>query len=78
MQVLLPNASPMIITPMQMYHYLSGADFPLTKSNVIHVAENNGAPEHILSMLDEIQDMEYRNLMELMEEIEVIEPEVVI
>ena len=68
----------MIVTPAQMHHYLEGAEFPLNKTNMIHIAENNGAPEHVLSMLDEIQDMEYRNLMELMEEINIVEPEVVI
>ncbi len=68
----------MIVSPEQMHHYLDGADFPLSKANIIRIAETNGAPEHVRSLLEEVQDMEYDNLFELMEEITIVEPEVVI
>lgn len=68
----------MIVTPAQMYQYLEGADFPMSKTNIVRIAEINGAPEHVLSLLDEVQDMEYGNLFELMEEINIVEPQIVI
>ncbi len=68
----------MIISHAQMNHYLEGTDFPMSKTNIIRTAEANGAPEHVRSLLEEVQDMEYENLFELMEEINIVEPHIVI
>jgi hypothetical protein len=68
----------MIVSPAQMHHYLEGADFPMSKAHIVRIAEMNGAPEHVRSLLEEVQDMEYENLFELMEEINIVEPHIVI
>jgi hypothetical protein len=68
----------MIVTPTQMHNYLEGSEFPMDKAHVLQTAGYNGAPEHILSMLEEVQDMRYDNLRELMDEIDIVEPEVAI
>lgn len=68
----------MITTRARMLGYLDGAEFPLHKVSLIHIAENNGAPEYILCILDEVQDMTYRDFAELMEEIDIVEPQVVV
>ena len=46
------------VNPIQIQKYLKGVDYPATKEDLINRAEEEGADDDILSMLDGLPDDE--------------------
>ncbi len=48
------------VTPIQIQKYLKGLDYPASKEDLISHAEEAGADESILSILEELSDEEFQ------------------
>ena len=46
-------------SPAQVEKYLKGIDFPATLEDMIEHARENGAPEDVISLLEQMPDREY-------------------
>lgn len=51
-------------------YYLKNVDFPAHRNDIVLSAEENDAPDEILDILEDLPDMEYSSLTDLMHEIE--------
>lgn len=54
-------------SPSNIAHYLKGIDFPADKDDIIAYAEDNGAPEEVLDTLENLPDMEFDSMADLMQ-----------
>jgi hypothetical protein len=45
--------------PTELQKYLKGVDYPASKETLRSTAENNGAPQDVLDVIDELPDEEY-------------------
>lgn len=54
-----------VSTP-ELEDFLVGIDYPATKREVLDVAYDNGAPDHILGFLNIMPDQEYHSLMDVL------------
>ncbi|MDP9383570.1 MAG: DUF2795 domain-containing protein [Chloroflexota bacterium] len=41
----------MDVNPIQVQKYLKGADYPMTKDDLVSLAQKNGAPEDVIQQL---------------------------
>lgn len=46
--------------------FLEGAYYPATKRELLDIAYDNGAPDHVLDLLNRMPDQEYYSLEELL------------
>jgi len=49
------------INPIQLQKNLKGTKYPAKKQDLVKQAEQNGAPEDIRSLLDQLPDHEFEN-----------------
>jgi hypothetical protein len=61
------------VSPVEVERYLKGVDYPASKQGLIECAEQNGAPERVIRLLDQLQEREYNSPVEVSEEVERIE-----
>ena len=54
-----------MVTPLAITRYLSDLRFPATKQECVRQAESVGAPEYVLTALDNIPDGIYDSLAEV-------------
>ena len=53
------------VTPIEVQKHLKGIDYPASKEDIIDYAEQQGAGEEIISLLEKIPDEEYETPAEL-------------
>jgi hypothetical protein len=53
-------------SPANVAQYFSGIDFPCEKEDLIEHAEQNGAPDEVLEVLNDMPEEEYSNMAEVM------------
>ena len=46
-------------SPAQVQTYLKGIDYPAKKDDLIRTAQDNGAPEEVMEILQQLQEEEY-------------------
>jgi len=54
------------VSPSNIAHYLKGIDFPATKQDMIDYADDNNAPEEIIDIIDNLPDIEFHSMTEVM------------
>ena len=54
---------------------LRGVNYPTTKERIIEVAEQNGADEFTLTILDDVGESSYFGLLDLVDKIQYVESE---
>lgn len=47
------------VSPAQLQQYLSGVDYPASKDDLIQRAQDNGADQQVLDMLDSLPEQNY-------------------
>jgi len=47
------------VNPIQVQKYLKGVDYPASREDLMAHAEDNGADEDVLDLLDQLPDEEY-------------------
>ncbi len=57
------------MNPVMVQKYLEGLDYPAGKDEIIEVAQEQEAPQDVLSVLQEIPDKEYESPAELTQEL---------
>lgn len=50
--------------------FLEGVDYPATKREILDIAYDNGAPDHILEFLNSLTDQEYYDEAEILSTLE--------
>jgi hypothetical protein len=53
-------------SPSNVSHHLKGIHFPATKDTLLKVAKENGAERDILDMIEDMPDMEFENIADVM------------
>lgn len=53
-------------SPANVAQYLSGIDFPCQKEDLIEHAEQNGAEDEVLEVLNNMPEDEYNNMADVM------------
>lgn len=53
------------VTPIEIQKFLKGVDYPAAKEDLVQHAEDQGADENVLSILEEIADQEYETPAEV-------------
>lgn len=53
-------------SPSNIAKNLKGIDFPATKGDLVTRARENGAPEEVISVLDQLPDRKYGDMADLM------------
>jgi len=59
----------MDFNPDDAQHYLEGVDYPASKEEVVDAAEQNGAPDTMVRMLEGLSRPEFSGQEEVMEEL---------
>ena len=54
------------VSPSNIAHFLKGIDFPATKQDMIDYADDNNAPEEIIDIIDNLPDVEFQSMTEVM------------
>ncbi|MGI6208343.1 MAG: DUF2795 domain-containing protein [Anaerolineae bacterium] len=49
------------INPVMIQSYLEGVDYPTSKDTLVRTARDQGAPDNIISFLEELPDREYES-----------------
>lgn len=57
--------------------FLEGVEYPATKREILDVAYDNGAPDHILEFLNTLQDQEYFDEIEIVSALESLQTSLV-
>lgn len=57
------------VNPVQIEKYLRGVDFPAGKNDVIQCAEDNEAPDEVLSALNRLGDYQYNSPVDITKEV---------
>lgn len=60
-------------SPAAVERYLKGIDLPANKKELIECAEDNGAPDDVLSVLSHLSEKEYATVIDITKEIGRIE-----
>lgn len=50
--------------------FLEGIEYPATKREILDIAYDNGAPDHILEFLNSLEDREYVDEVEIISALE--------
>lgn len=53
-------------SPANITHHLKGIDFPANKQDLFQTAQENGADEDILEVLDTMPDVDYESMADVM------------
>jgi len=56
------------VSPSNIAHFLKGIDFPATKQDMIDYADDNNAPEQIIDIIDNLPDIEFQSMIEVITE----------
>ncbi len=62
-----------VVNPVEIYMYLQGAHYPISKADLIEVAADNGADREVLDTLHDLPSSDYFSLSDVMHEISVLE-----
>lgn len=54
------------VSPIAVQKYLKGADYPATKEELANIAEENGASDEVLDMINELPDEEFESSKDVM------------
>jgi hypothetical protein len=57
------------ITLAQVQGLIKGVVFPTVKPNLIDYAQNHGAPQYIISVLEKLPDKEYQGQSDIIDEV---------
>lgn len=57
------------MNPVMVQNYLEGLDYPASKDEILQIAEEQDAPERVLSVLEDVADKEYKSPAELTKEL---------
>ncbi len=57
----------------QISTFLEGVEYPATKREILDVAYDNGAPDHILEFLNSLTDQEYFDEVEIISTLESVQ-----
>jgi len=60
-------------SPSNIAHHLKGIEFPADKQELIEYAEDNGAPDEVLEVLQQMPDKEYNSMSDLMHGVGIVE-----
>ncbi|MBI4268275.1 DUF2795 domain-containing protein [Candidatus Uhrbacteria bacterium] len=52
----------------EVQNYLRGASYPAPKDELIKKARDEGAPENVIAMLEELPDQEYETSQDVMQQ----------
>jgi hypothetical protein len=52
-------------SPAEVEEYLHGLDFPSDKDDLISKARDNGAPDDVISLLDNLPEQDYHSPIEV-------------
>lgn len=47
------------VNPVEVQQYLRGVDYPMSKQDITHIAEQRGAPRQIIDTIQQMADREY-------------------
>lgn len=50
-------------------HYLKGMDFPADKQEILNYSDEAGAPDEVVDVLENLPDVEFYSMSDLMEEV---------
>ena len=53
-------------SPANVAHFLEGIDFPANKGDLIACAEQNGAPDAVIDVLNALPDEEFQSMADVM------------
>ena len=59
----------MDINPDDAQQYLNGVEYPASKEDVVSAAENNGAPDNIMRMLEGLSRPEFSEQEQVLEDL---------
>ncbi|ARN79760.1 DUF2795 domain-containing protein [Methylocystis bryophila] len=54
------------VSPANVTHHLSGVNFPARKQDLVKKAKANGADRDILEMIEDMPDMDFENMADVM------------
>jgi hypothetical protein len=61
------------VSPVNLAHYLRGAQFPASKQDLKADAQKNHAPKEVLQIIDELPEDTYRTMAEVMKAVGQVE-----
>jgi hypothetical protein len=53
-------------SPSNVSHHLKGIEFPASKDTLLEVAKENGAERDVLDMIEDMPDMEFETMADVM------------
>ena len=61
------------VNPIELQKYLKGMNYPAGKQDLVNHAQNNGADDDTISMLEQLPDQQYETAADVSKEIGNIE-----